>query len=76
MTSKKEEEEQDSPLEIDIRLFPSNVYYKILGVEYIIERHKLLRDDTMLPLYEYLAQQMKSPGEEWDELSKPKLPQQ
>jgi hypothetical protein len=59
MTDQKEEEE----IEIDISFFPSNVFYKLQGIEFILTNHKLNPDPVMMPLYEKFAEQILDPAE-------------
>ena len=59
MTDQKEEEE----IEIDISFFPSNVFYKLQGIEFILTNHKLNPDPIMMPLYEKFAEQILDPAE-------------
>ena len=59
MTDQKEEEE----IEIDISFFPSNVFYKLQGIEFILTKHKLNPDPIMMPLYEKFAEQILDPAE-------------
>jgi hypothetical protein len=59
MTDQKEEEE----IEIDISFFPSNVFYKLQGIEFILTNHKLNPDPLMMPLYEKFAEQILDPAE-------------
>jgi hypothetical protein len=51
---------------IPVWYFPSNVFYKKLGVEFIIEKHKLLYDPNMLPLFEKFAENILSPAEAFE----------
>lgn len=51
---------------IPVWYFPSNVFYKKLGMEFIIEKHKLLPDENMIPLYEKLAENILSPAEAFE----------
>ena len=46
--------------------FPSNVYYKKLGMEFILEKHKLLPDPNMIGLYEKLADDILDPKEAFE----------
>jgi hypothetical protein len=59
MTDQKEEEE----IEIDISFFPSNVFYKLQGIEFILTKHKLNPDPIMMHLYEKFAEQILDPAE-------------
>jgi hypothetical protein len=43
--------------------FPSNVYYKMLGVDFILAKHNLNPDPVMMPLYEKFAEEILSPDE-------------
>ena len=51
---------------IPVWYFPSNVYYKKLGMEFIIEKNKLLYDPNMIPLYEKFAEEILSPAEAFE----------
>jgi len=59
------EEELDED-HIPIWYFPSNVFYKKLGVEFIIEKHKLLYDPNMIGLYETFAEDILDPAEAFE----------
>ena len=59
------EEELDED-HISVWYFPSNVYYKKLGVEFIIEKHKLLYDPNMIGLYENFAEDILDPAEAFE----------
>ena len=62
-------ETMDDELEEDhipVWYFPSNVYYKKLGVEFILEKHKLLPDPNMIGLFEKLAENILSPAEAFE----------
>ena len=52
--------------------FPSNVFYKKLGVEFILTKHKLQPDDNMMPLFEKFAEEILDPKEAF-ELKKEEL---
>ena len=43
---------------IPVWFFYSNMYYKTLGVEFIIEKYKLLPDPNMIGLFEKLAEEI------------------
>ena len=43
--------------------FPSNVYYKYLGVDFILAKHNLNPDPVMMPLYEKFAEEILTPDE-------------
>ena len=51
---------------ISVWYFPSNVFYKMLGLDFIIEKHKLLYDPTMMPLYEKFAEEILDPAEAFE----------
>jgi hypothetical protein len=51
---------------ISVWYFPSNVYYKKLGMEFIIEKHKLLPDPNMIGLYEKLSENILDPAEAFE----------
>ena len=51
---------------IPIWYFPSNIYYKKLGMEFIFEKHKLLPDPNMIGLYEKLAEEILDPAEAFE----------
>ena len=51
---------------IPVWYFPSNVYYKKLGVEFILEKHKLLPDPNMIGLFEQLAEEILDPAEAFE----------
>ena len=48
---------------IPVWYFPSNVFYKKLGVDFILEKHKLLPDPNMIGLFEKLAEEILDPAE-------------
>ncbi len=51
---------------IPVWYFPSNVYYKKLGMEFILEKHKLLPDPNMIGLFEKLAEEILDPAEAFE----------
>ena len=57
---------------IPVWYFPSNVFYKMLGVDFILTKHKLQPDPTMMPLFEKFAEEILSPAEAF-ELKKDEL---
>jgi hypothetical protein len=62
----KDHDNFDEELDEDylpIWYFPSNVYYKYLGVDFILTKHKLNPDPIMMPLYEKFAEEILSPDE-------------
>ena len=59
------EEEIDED-HIPVWYFPSNVFYKMLGVEFIIEKHKLLYDPNMIGLYEKFAEEILDPADAFE----------
>ena len=65
-------DEQLTEDDIPVWYFPSNVFYKKLGVHFILEKHKLLPDPNMIGLYEKLADEILDPKEAF-ELKKEEL---
>jgi hypothetical protein len=59
-------------LYLPIWYFPSNVYYKLLGTDFILSKHKLTPDPIMLPLYQHFAEEILEPFEAF-ELKKKEL---
>ena len=59
-------EEEIDENHIPVWYFPSNVFYKKLGVEFIIEKNKLLYDPNMIGLYEKIAEDILSPAEAFE----------
>ena len=57
---------------IPVWYFPSNVFYKKLSVNFILEKHKLLPDPSMIGLYKKFAEEILSPAEAF-ELKKDEL---
>jgi len=51
---------------IDISFLPSNVFYKLLGIEFILAKHNLNPDPVMMPLYEKFAEEILDPQEAFD----------
>lgn len=50
-------------LYLPVWYFPSNVFYKMLGVDFILQKHNLNPDPVMMPLYEKLAEEILDPQE-------------
>ena len=65
------EEELDED-HIPVWYFPSNIFYKMLGVDFILTKHKLQPDPTMMPLFEKFAEDILDPAEAF-ELKKEEL---
>ena len=63
ITDQDDDNFDDTAEGIDISFFPSNIYYKFLGVDFILAKHKLNPDPVMMPLYEQFAQEILSPDE-------------
>ena len=59
-------EEEIDENHIPVWYFPSNVFYKKLGVEFIIEKNKLLYDPNMMPLFEKFAEEILDPAEAFE----------
>jgi hypothetical protein len=59
------DQDQEEEIEIDISFFPSNVFYKLQGIEFILKKHKLNPDPIMMPLYEKFAEEILDPIEAW-----------
>ena len=62
--SKKEEEIDEE--HIPVWYFPSNVFYKMLGVDFILTKHKLQPDINMMPLFEKFAEDILDPAEAFE----------
>ena len=65
------EEELDEN-HIPVWYFPSNVFYKMLGIDFILTKHKLTEDPNMMPLFEKFAEDILDPAEAF-ELKKEEL---
>ena len=64
--SDKDDDHFDEQLDeeyLPVWYFPSNVYYKYLGVDFILTKHKLNPDPVMMPLYEKFAEEILDPQE-------------
>ena len=59
------EEELDED-DISVWYFPSNVFYKMLGIDFILTKHGLKEDPTMMPLYEKFAEEILDPAEAFE----------
>jgi hypothetical protein len=60
----KEDDNFDEELDeeyLPVWYFPSNVYYKKLGVDFILAKHNLNPDPVMMPLYEKFADEILDP---------------
>jgi hypothetical protein len=66
--SEKEDDNFNEELDegIHISFFPSNFFYKMLGVDFILTKHKLNPDPIMLPLYQKFAEDILEPQEAFD----------
>ena len=51
---------------IPVWYFPSNVFYKKLGVDFILTKHKFIEDPNMIPLYVKLAEEILDPKEAFE----------
>ena len=59
------EEEIDED-HIPVWYFPSNVFYKMLGLDFILTKHGLKEDPTMMPLYEKFAEEILDPADAFE----------
>jgi hypothetical protein len=62
--SDKDDDHFDEELDeeyLPVWYFPSNVYYKMLGVDFILAKHNLNPDPVMFPLYEKFADEILDP---------------
>ena len=59
------EEELDED-QIPVWYFPSNVFYKMLGIDFILKKHKLTEDPNMMPLFEKFAEDILDPAEAFE----------
>ncbi len=67
--SDKDDDNFDEELDeeyLPIWYFPSNVYYKMLGIDFILTKHNLNPDPIMLPLYQKFAEEILSPDEAFE----------
>ena len=51
---------------IPVWYFPSNVFYKKLGVDFILTKHKFIEDPNMIGLFEKLAEEILDPAEAFE----------
>ena len=51
ITDQDDDNFDDTAEGIDISFFPSNVFYKFLGIHFILAKHKLMPEENMMPLY-------------------------
>ena len=51
---------------IPVWYFPSNVFYKKLGVDFILTKHKFIEDPNMIPLYVKWAEEILDPAEAFE----------
>lgn len=51
---------------IPVWYFPSNVFYKKLGIDFILTKHNLQPDPNMIPLFEKLAEEILDPKEAFE----------
>ena len=58
--------------DIPVWYFPSNVFFKKLGVDFILTKHKLQPDPNMISLFEKFAEEILDPKEAF-ELKKDEL---
>ena len=52
------EDEEFTEDDIPVWYFPSNVFYKKLGVDFILTKHKLQPDNNLMPLFEKFAEEI------------------
>ena len=62
-----ENQEFTAEQELQILLLVPNFRNKLLGVEYLMSRFKLQNDTYLQPVYQEIANNIQSPGDEWNE---------
>ena len=53
--------------ELEILLLVTNFRNQLLGVQYLVNRLNLQNDRYLEPVYKEIANNIQSPGEEWNE---------
>ena len=53
--------------ELEILLLVPNFRNQLLGVQYLVKRFNLQNDIYLQPVYKEIANNIQSPGEEWNE---------
>ncbi len=52
---------------LQILMLVPNFTNQLLGVDYLINRFKLQHDTYLQPVYQEIAKNIKTPGQEWNE---------
>lgn len=53
--------------ELEILLLVPNFRNQLLGVQYLVNRFNLQNDKYLNPIYEEIANNIQSPGDEWNQ---------